>query len=159
MQLAGHVRESEIRRLERRKTLALVRAQAEVPGGERFIVGDRLIHQLRKGEQVEERRAGVLADELACTRLRDRKAELVAADALRLQLEARRACQIGGGNPKLSGIAGSDLGGDVVINDGGPALFGVNRQRPEEENEGGDCGPCCDQGIVSFSGREYTQKQ
>ncbi len=127
---------------------SLVRAQAEVPRGERFIVRDWLIHQLRKSEQVEERRAGVFADELACARLRDREAELTATDALRLQFEMRGACQVRGRNPKLSGIPvnGRDFRGDVVINDGGPDLFGANRQRTREQKyEGDDCGSRFDQ--------------
>src|SRR5260370_42388738 len=66
MHLAGHVREGEIRRLERRQPLALAGAQPEVPGGERFISGDRLIYQLRKGQKIEECFAGVFANEFRC---------------------------------------------------------------------------------------------
>src|SRR5260370_24504570 len=91
---------------------------------------------------------------------------MITADVLWFELEARRACQVRGGNPKWSGLAGSggDFRGDVVIDDGGPDLIGVICQRTHEQKyEGGDCCRCFDHGSILLrrapSGREYTQKR
>ncbi len=163
MHFAGHVRQSEIRSSQRGETLALVGAQAKVPSGRRFLVSHRLIHELRKSQQVEERRARTLAHELACARFRDREAELVAANTLRLQFEARGARQVRGRDPKLAAVGAgrSNFRCDVVIHNRGANFLGrrgSGRQRRQEKKcERTDGKPDCFHREFPFEGGVYTK--
>jgi hypothetical protein len=51
--IAIHVRKREIRSVKGRQALSLVGTQPEVPGEETFIMSNRLIDELREGNEIE----------------------------------------------------------------------------------------------------------
>src|SRR5579859_5794365 len=86
----------------------------------------RLVDQIGECRHVEPASVRVLVNKFLLPRLGQRKAQLVATDALRLYLKARGAFKIGSGDPELAGVfaRGSEFSGRVVINNGGAKLFG-----------------------------------
>src|SRR5215472_5034353 len=86
----------------------------------------RLMHKLREGQQVEPALTSRFAQKFLLPRLGQRKAQLLAANALRLHLETSGPRKITGRDPKLVRflISRVDLCSYVVVNHGGPDLPG-----------------------------------
>src|ERR1700686_2677253 len=94
--------------------------------------------------------ARIFVDELLLPRFRQRKAQLVATDALRLHFEASCSFQIGGGDPELVRVftGCADVGRDVVIDNGGVNYFGIRNpgarvksgERKKQEQNGANIG-------------------
>src|SRR5882672_2417715 len=101
MLFAVDVRQGKIRRVKRTQRLALVGAQAEIPGGECSVMRYRLAHKPGERGQVKPALAGVLMQELLFLCLGKRKAQHVTTDALRLHFKARGASEIGSSDPEL----------------------------------------------------------
>src|SRR5262249_1728574 len=92
---AVDIRQCEVRRAQRSQSLALVRTQAEVPGGGREVMRYRLADQGGKGCEIEPGLAGLAVEEFLLARLGQRETQLIAANALWLELEAGGAGQVG----------------------------------------------------------------
>src|SRR5947209_12866189 len=137
MRFAVDVRQGEVRRLQRTQRLALVGAQAEVPGGESGIMRHRLPHKLRKGRQIEPALACIVPQEFLLARFGNGETKLLLANSLRLQFKMSSASEIGGGDPKLAGffIRAAELRGYIVIHDRCACLFCYGRKSSHDEKQ------------------------
>src|SRR5207237_7298998 len=102
MEPAAHIGKHKIRRLKRRQTFSLVGTQSEVPGAEPFILRNGLLHEIRESDEIKPGIPIALAHEPLLSDAGHGKAELIAANALRLQLKAGGTLEVNGGNPKVS---------------------------------------------------------
>lgn len=106
--------------------MSLVSTQPEVPDGERFVVSDWLLHQVGEGGEVKPDLPSALEHELPSSGFGHGKAELIPADALRLQLKAGGTLEVVRGDPKppCFFVDGTDLACSVVVDDSGMGLSG-----------------------------------
>lgn len=80
-------------------------------------MSDRLLHQLREGDKIKPALPRAFAHELLFSGLGHRKAQLISADALRLQRKADDAFKVRGSDPKLPClfVGSADLACFVVV--------------------------------------------
>src|SRR2546422_11628237 len=103
MRSAVQVRQSEVRRLERSKiAVQFFSSRSEIPNSILLIRHERLLDQSGKLAQVEPRGRSFLCDEFSRARFRQREAELVAANSLRLDDESRRPREIACRYPQVA---------------------------------------------------------
>src|SRR5260221_2082084 len=103
----------------------MIGAQAKVPRCKRFVVRKRLMDELSKSAQTEPVDTVLLTYKLRFARFRQRKAQLFAAYALRLDHEPCRPREVSGCDPELTGvdIDAVKLRSDIVIDNRSARFF------------------------------------
>jgi len=88
-------------------------------------MSDRLLDQLRESDKIKPALPRAFAHEFSFSRLGHRKAQLVSADALRLQRKAGGALKVRTHDPQLPGlfVGSADFAYSVVVDDGGASFF------------------------------------